>query len=344
MKGLTRWQRMLPASPRLAYFPSKPIVLRENKWERLRGIAKNIPLSTGAQLRLEWMIFYYTVGERKAKRTASYFGISRKTFHKWLRRFDERSLGSLEELSRAPHKTRTWMVTPEEEVRIIKLRKKHLKYGKMKLARRYFKEHGEIISSWKIQRVIERHQLYPDPVKAAKLRKKKARAMKKKRIQQLLKKKSFGFLWHLDVIIIWWYGVKRVIFTALEELTKIAYARIYPTNSSKNAEEFLKRLLYVSDHQIENIHHDLGISQYYSRVRTAQDNAALERFNWTLQDEWLEMTDVGLENINQANLDLTKWLIEYNNLRPHQALDYLSPLEYAEKHKVLPMSPSRTFS
>lgn len=54
------------------------------------------------------------------------------------------------------------------------------------------------------------------------------------------------------------------------------------------------------------------------------------------------MTDVDLTNINQANLDLTKWLIEYNQLRPHQALDYLSPLEYAEKHKVLPMSPSST--
>lgn len=67
MKGLTRWQRMLPASSRLAYFPSKPIVLQYNKWERLRRIAQGIPLSLGAQLRLEW-IFSIILREKRMSR------------------------------------------------------------------------------------------------------------------------------------------------------------------------------------------------------------------------------------------------------------------------------------
>jgi len=58
---------------------------------------------------------------------------------------------------------------------------------------------------------------------------------------------------------------------------------------------------------------------------------------------------VGLDNIPEANQGLTTWLIKYNSVRPHQALDYLTPLEYAEKYyfgkeKVLPMYPARTFS
>jgi transposase InsO family protein len=53
---------------------------------------------------------------------------------------------------------------------------------------------------------------------------------------------------------------------------------------------------------------------------------------------------VGLDEIKEANQDLTEWLIEYNFNRPHQSLDYLTPIEYANKHyfKVLPMTPAST--
>ena len=353
MKRLTRWQRMLPASPRLAYFPSKPIELRDH-WEILREIAEEIPLSTRARLRLEWMIFYFTVGEKSAKFTASHFGISRKTLHKWLKRFDERNLKSLEERSRTPHCLRTWTVTFKEQERIIALRKKHLKYGKKKLKVLYKREYEEEISTWKIERVIRRYQLFPDK-QAYKKRLKKTQARKKnpkKRIHTLEKKEKFGFLWHIDAIIIWWYGVRRVIFTAIEELTKIAYARIYTTNSSGYAEDFLKRLMYLVEGKIEIIHSDngsefagdfekacqtLGIEQVYSRARTPKDNPSLERFNWTVQDEWLSLSEIGLDDIQEANKDLANWLVEYNNYRPHESLDYQTPLEYAQQQffKVL---------
>lgn len=70
----------------------------------------------------------------------------------------------------------------------------------------------------------------------------------------------------------------------------------------------------------------------------------LERFNWTVQDEWLAMSEVGLDEIKETNQDLTEWLIEYNSIRPHQSLDYQTPLEYAHKtyFKVLPIYPAST--
>ncbi|MBI4035706.1 transposase [Candidatus Daviesbacteria bacterium] len=47
-----------------------------------------------------------------------------------------------------------------------------------------------------------------------------------------------------------------------------------------------------------------------------------------------------MEDILQANLDLATWLVKYNSYRPHESLDYDTPLEYAQKNffnKVLPI-------
>jgi transposase InsO family protein len=168
-----------------------------------------------------------------------------------------------------------------------------------------------------------------------------------------------GSLWHTDTIILWWYGQYRVIFSAIEDKTKSGYARVYPTHSSRNAKDFLERLLYLSDASITVMHSDngsefagefekacklLGIKQVYNRVRQPKDNPALERFNRTVQEEWLGLSEVGLDEIQEANQDLTEWLVEYNFNRPHQSLDYQTPIEYAQQtyFKVLPMWSSRT--
>lgn len=326
--------------------------------EHWRDLATYWNISPGVRLRLEWMIFYYTVSNKNASCTARHFGISRKTFHKYLKRFNPDRIQSLEEDSRAPHQKRTWMVTKEEEASIITIRKKHMKWGKEKLKREYQRQCGISISTNKIQKVINKHQLFPDPDRQ-KDRVKQARKRRNKTlIHTFPKKRELGFLWHTDAVIIRWYGVRRVIFTAIEEITKIGYARVYTTNSSKNATDFLTRLLYLSNNQVKHIHHDNGsefygafeeacqslrIHQIFSRVRTPTDNAALERFNWTLQDEWLSLSEVGLDDIQEANQDLTDWLIEYNKDRPHQSLDYQTPIGYAtQTFNVSPMWASRT--
>ena len=233
-----------------------------------------------------------------------------------------------------------------------------MKWGKNKLQRRYRKVYGTHISTNKIQKVINKHNLFPEP----EIRKKRLKARVKRRnktyIHTFEKKKELGFLWHTDSVITWWYGARKVIFTAIEECTKIAYARVYTTNSSKNARDFLQRLLYLANNQVKYIHHDngsefygdfeeackeLGIQQIFSRARTPKDNPALERFNRTVQDEWLSMSYYGLDDIPLANRELTDWLVEYNNERPHQSLDYLTPIEYATKtFEVSPMWSSST--
>jgi putative transposase len=343
------------------YFEQKKINIPE-KWSLHRKVGKEI-LSEKAQEKLEWIIFYNTVGNRKATATATYFGITRKTLHKYLHRFTERDITGLEEQSRSPKKTRGWAVTKEEERNIIKLRKDNMEFGKKKLKVLYKKEYGIIISTWKIERVIRKYKLYPDKTKHDKRVEKRKKSKAKVRINkvkgQLKEVDEFGLLWHIDAIIIWWYGQRRIIFTALEDKTKIAFARVYKSNTSSYAEDFLKRLMYLVEGKVEIMHSDngsefqgdfekacqeLGIIQIYSRPYTPKDNPALERFNNTVQGEWLDFSEVGLDDIQEANKDLTTWLIKYNSYRPHEALEYLTPLEYTQKHffKVLPMSPART--
>jgi putative transposase len=89
---------------------------------------------------------------------------------------------------------------------------------------------------------------------------------------------------------------------------------------------------------------ELSLPQYFSRVRTPKDNAVLERFNRTIQEEFVDLMIIGLEDAVEVNEYLTDWLIEYNSVRPHQALDYLTPLEYIDNTKVSPIYSSTTHS
>lgn len=347
----------------LAYFSSHDGPLKDQS-VRWRNVANELGLSSQAKEKLEWMIFYQSVGNKNAALTAKYFGISRKTLHKWIARFDERNLKSLEEVSRAPHKKREWMVTMKEEEQIKTLREQtKCRYGKKKLKVLYNETYNEDISTWKIESVVRKYQLYKNPEEVSKKAKNKAKRKKKQRLLITEFKKTYDpekqILWHVDAIILWWYNQRRVIFTALEEHTKIGYARVYKTNSSENSKDFLERLMYLVEGRVSFIHSDNGsefegafaeacalfqITHIYSRARTPKDNAALERFNRTVQDEWLSLSEVGLDDINDANKDMSEWLGEYNTYRPHQSLDYQTPLAYATSYfnKVLPMYPAST--
>lgn len=327
-------------------------------------MAKILKISKEAKQRLEWIIYYYEKADKNASLTYRRFGIAPKTFYKWFKPFDENNLYSihlLENKSKAPKRVRQREITPVEKERIIELRKKHIRYGKIKLAVIYKTKYGETISSWKIQKVIESKKLYYNPVKTAKIAKKKAKTRAKgpkKKTIELIKnlpdyKKTSGYIICLDTIAIHWNGIKRYVFTAIDKYGKFAYARIYKSKSSKNGEDFLYRLHYLLDGQIPRVGHDNGtefekyflmaceklkIEQYYSRVRTPKDNPDNERFNQTLETEFLDMGNMSFD-LNKFNRNLTEWLIEYNFKRPHQSLNYLTPLEFS---KVLPIYSSCT--
>ena len=332
---------------------------KENYGEYLRLQARLAKISDKACLRLEWLIFYYTLGNRKIAPTARHFGISRRCLRKWSCRFDTRLVKSLVEHSRRPKHVRFWEVTHEQEAEVLMLRKQHMEFGKRKLRILYQKKYGKDISSWKIERVIRKHSLFTRKKRTYTATNHKQSRIRIHKVKEVLRKLPSGTLWHTDTIIIWWYGQRRVIFTALEEKTKLGFARVYTSNTSAHGADFLKRLAYLSNNKLRVIHSDNGsefdkefaklckelrIQQVFSRPHTPKDNPALEKFNHTIQREWLDYSVIGLDDINDANNDLTEWLVKYNSIRPHQALDYKTPLEYAFEHssQLVPMSPAQS--
>jgi len=269
---------------------------------QMSNYLKRNQISKQAKLRLKWMDFYYQT--KNVSLTCRHFGISRQLFYYWLNRYDPKNLKSLENKDRTPKRKRQREITPEQEMRVIALRKKYLRYGKEKLAILYQNFYQEKISSWKIQKVIEKYNLYYHPQKTAKIAKKRKRALKKKRITELKKKPKTGFLICLDVIVIYWQNFKRYIFTAVDYHSKIALAWMYKSKSSLNAQDFLKRLYYLFDGKIENLQTDngseflgmfekavkeLNLKHYFNRVRTPKDNSVNERFNRTLKEEFLQL-------------------------------------------------------
>jgi len=356
-KGLQR-HRFLK-NRHLYFFKAKPIKLL-NKEQRWRKIAKTLNLSKEAKNRLEWIIYYETKSQKNASLTCRHFGIPRKTFYKWKDRFqDGKNFPGLEDQDKAPKHVRQKEITPEQEQRIVSLRKQHIRESKFNIAIYYQREYGEEISSWKVQYTIEKYHLYYHPQQAARTRKKRQRALKKKRITELKKKKRSGFLLQVDTICVWWNGIRRYILVAIDVFSKIAFARFYKTHSSYNAADFLLRLSYLFQDKIENIQTDngsefakyferacqqLNIDHYFSRNRTPKDLACLERFNRTLKEQHLQV-DGFTPEITLANQRLTEWLIHNNFERPHQSLGYLTPFQFHQKyHKVLPMCPSRTIN
>jgi transposase InsO family protein len=313
-----------------------------------------LKLSKDGRKRLEWFIYYEEKG-KNASLTSRHFGIAPKTFYKWGKLFDRKNLLTLETRSTAPKHVRQKDITPPEEERIVLLRKDHIRWGKMKLQRHYFNTYGEKISSWKIQYAILKYKLYFHPKKNARIQEKRKRSHEKKRITELKKEPFPGYLLALDTIVIWFAGTKRYVVTAIDTVSKIAFARMYTTKSSKNAADFLNRMMYLLDHEVWNTLHDngsefkkyfgkavnaLGLDEYWSRVHTPKDNPVCERFNKTIQEEFIALGNMSSDPV-AFNKALTEWLIEYNFVRPHQSLGYDTPWQYYESaNKLLPMYSS----
>ncbi len=340
------------------YFRFKPVKLL-GKYARWRSIAKDKGLSREALLRLEWIIYYQTTARRNARLTCRHFGIAPKTFYKWFDRFDETNPGSLEDESRAPKRTRQKEYTNLQYLRVVELRKQYIRYGKMKLLKLYQDRYpdDQAISCWKIQCIIVSAKIYYHPKKQARINRKRVLSQKRKRITDLKIKRIRGFLLCLDTITIYWMGKKRYIITAIDKWTKVAFARMYTTHSSYNARDFIYRLYYLLDGKIENIQTDNGsefkkyfdqecgklkLDHYHSRAKTPKDNPDNERFNRTLQEEFIQLGNM-TDDTELFNQKLTEWLIHYNFQRPHQTLDYMPPINFTFKyHNVLPMYPSST--
>ena len=70
----------------------------------------------------------------------------------------------------------------------------------------------------------------------------------------------------------------------------------------------------------------------YSRPGTPTDNAHIESFNGSFRDECLNTN--WFMSLEDASEKIARWKNDYNEFRPHSALTYQTPAEYARKSIV----------
>jgi putative transposase len=131
-------------------------------------------------------------------------------------------------------------------------------------------------------------------------------------------------------------GERFYVYTLLDVFSRWAYAKVVQRISANRSVRFLREAQRKAPFSFQTLQSDhgsefstwftqhAGITHRHSRVRRPNDNAHLERFNRTVQEECL--LRVRLEpKLCQRALD--EYLPYYNNKRPHLALGMLSPLK-----------------
>jgi transposase InsO family protein len=145
-------------------------------------------------------------------------------------------------------------------------------------------------------------------------------------------------------------GAPIRILNVVDEYTRVAVGcRVARSIGARDVINELERLfeqhgqpdVLRSDNGREFIAESLGDWLAERGVKTAfiekgspQQNAFVERFNGTMRDELLNGEE--FDNLLEARVVITNWLIEYNTLRPHRGLGMLTPAAFAASCKEGP--------
>lgn len=126
------------------------------------------------------------------------------------------------------------------------------------------------------------------------------------------------------------------VFTLLDVFSRWAYARAYPRANTHTALRFVQKAQRLASFHFKTLQSDHGseFSQWFSdhvisghrhsRVRRPNDNAHLERFNRTVQEECL---DTVTRNVKDLNVALNRYIPYYNEKRLHFGLNLRTPLQ-----------------
>lgn len=332
-----------------------PMNVQETILPQARRIVMAPALSAEARRRLRWMEYYLGHG-RNAAQTCRHFDLSRATFYRWWRRYDARRLESLEDdrRTRRPQRVRPPQVPVAVVDRIRRLRETYPRWGDRKLAVLLQREDIRV-SHATIGRVLARlrrtGQLREPPVVRAALHKRRRRARLARRYAQ---RRPWGFEPHrpgdlvqIDTTPITLYpGCQRIHISARDVISRMDVVAAYKRGNSSAAAHFLRHALPRMGFPVRALQIDggaefkahferacesLGIALYVLPPRSPRLNGKVERAHRTHQEEFYDLVEVP-DDLPLHNALLREHEAIYNGLRPHQALNYLTPNEFLARH------------
>ncbi|ORU94662.1 MAG: hypothetical protein A6F70_09605 [Cycloclasticus sp. symbiont of Bathymodiolus heckerae] len=145
------------------------------------------------------------------------------------------------------------------------------------------------------------------------------------------------------------YGMKMYILTYIDEVSDYALAMAVPAVTSKAAKQFFEACFKLSPFEVEKIITDNGsefkgefdsllsdaqITHLWTYPSTPKMNAVCERFNRTIQEQFVDYHEELLfTDLAAFNEKLADWLVKYNSIRPHKGLELKTPMQYIIENK-----------
>lgn len=268
------------------------------------------------------------MGQRKGVRvTARHFGVSPGTITKWMQKAKVIGFYSIPTQSSRPHRS-PLALSRETVEAIIKERSGRRRCAEViqaGLARK-----GIVVSSSSVKRTLDRCGLL------------KKRSPWKRPHDSTPRPEvaHSGALLQSDTVHILAPDGSRVyVYTLIDLFSRWAYAEVVSKIGAEQSVSFIRHAKKVATFNFEMIQTDhgpefstwfthslltLGIKHRHSRVRKPNDNAHVERFNRTIQEECLDKV---MSTVLAFKKAIPSYLKYYNTERLHMGINFKTPSE-----------------
>ena len=260
------------------------------------------------------------------RKVARHLGLGSGTVSKWLKKDRNWGLRPIPTLSSKP-KFHPKQLSIQKVEAIVKQRKKHNRCAE--IVHRELQNQGIIVSLSSVRRTLKR--------------------------QGLIKKRSHLKRWHfseprplavlagdlvqIDTIHFVVLGKRFYVYTLIDIASRWAYAKVSMRINTYQSLKFVRDAQSVAEFKFKMIQSDngqefstwfterigkFGLAHRHSRVRKSNDNAHVERFNRTLQEECLNKVNQDVKSFKKA---IKQYLPYYNGQRLHLGINFKTPLE-----------------
>jgi len=279
------------------------------------------------------------------KDVATRYGVDRRTVHRWLVRYANQGLAALANKSSKPDRCPHQMA-PEIEARIVELRRAHPGWGPRTILNKLRRELEDPPSRSAIYRCLVRHRLIqPKPRRRRRddyKRWERARSME---------------LWQLDVMgsVLLTNGIQVSVVTGIDDHSRycviakvVARATARPVCDAllealnthgipeqiltDNGKVFTGKLgRKPANVLFDRICLNNGIRHLLTAPYSPTTTGKIERLHKTMRKEFF--TDNSSETIEELQVALDSWVVDYNNEREHQSLGDVPPIRRFELAK-----------
>ena len=284
--------------------------------------------------------------------TEEAFGVKRRTLYYWREQVVKGGgkLEALNEKSKAPYRRRKriWPQQIISEIRRLRTEHPNLSKEKVYLFLRPFCDthHLRCPKPTTIGRIVSEA---PDKMRTVPMKvRPNGQRVQRKNPHKPRKPKGFvasapGHCGAFDTVEYFLDGLRRYVITFTDLNSRFSFAWATKSHGSEAAKEFFNIVTEVFPYPLECVLTDNGsefmkhfdeelrrlhYTHWHTYPKTPKMNAHVERFNRTIQEEFVDYHEDLLLDPQAFNRELIPWLLWYNGERPHWGLNLKSPIQF----------------